>query len=238
MVWNRTIVHTMPGAPEIFHEWDKLFYIHERELTWRDQPIVLHATPFVASILYIWMVYQLPSFLMNHPGLRKSIQAAVKPMMIGWNLFLCVLSVFMFVGIAVPTYFFWIQEGSWGVVCNTDENVIPPSTLFAKIGVVLIVIFFFSLSCIVGSHIFWTAVFGYSKFLELLDTFFLILKNPERPVPFLHWYHHFSVLYFTWYAANWKVTMSPCLIFPTPSFFLCLPLPLFFLVPSLILFFS
>jgi len=184
MVWNRTLEHTMLGAPEFMHRWDEFFFIHEQALTWRDDPLWLHMIPFIASVLYIWMVYSLPPFLMKHATLRKTIQAHIKPYMIGWNLFLCILSIFMFVGIGVPTLFFYHYEGYWGVVCNGWENVIPP----------------------MGSHIFWTATFGYSKFLELLDTLFLILKNPERPVPFLHWYHHFSVLYFTWYAANWKLS--------------------------------
>jgi len=176
----------MDGAPEFVHAWDRFFFIHEKQLTWRDSGLPLHIIPFVSSVLYIWMVYQLPSFLMARPNLRKAIQANIKPFMLGWNLFLTILSVFMFVGIVVPTYYFWRREGAWGVVCNDHENVIPP----------------------MGSHIFWTAVFGYSKFLELVDTLLLILKNPERPVPFLHWYHHFSVLYFTWYAANWKLSVG------------------------------
>jgi len=186
MVWNRTIEATMTGAPHLFHMWDDFFWVDEVDQTWRESGLPLHMLPFVASVLYIWMIYQLPSFLMNRPHLRKSIQSHIKLPMLGWNLFLCILSVFMFVGIGVPTMYFLRDQGPWSVMCNTEENVIPP----------------------MGSHIFWIVVFGYSKYLELLDTLFLILKNPERPIPFLHWYHHFSVLYFTWYACNWKLSIG------------------------------
>jgi len=176
----------MPGAPEAFHIWDKIFYIHELQVTWRDAGLLLHVIPFVSSVLYILMVYQLPPFLMSHPSLRKSLQAPIKSLMLGWNFFLCVLSVFMFVGIGIPTGYFLRDQGFWNVMCNNEENIVPP----------------------MGSHIFWLSIFGYSKFLELLDTLFLIIKNPERPVPFLHWYHHFSVLYFTWYACSWKLSVG------------------------------
>lgn len=46
--------------------------------------------------------------------------------------------------------------------------------------------------------------FNLSKFAELLDTLFLILKHPDRKVPFLHWYHHVTVLLFVWYSDYWK----------------------------------
>lgn len=46
----------------------------------------------------------------------------------------------------------------------------------------------------------WSEAFMWSKAVELGDTFFLILR--KRPVIFLHWYHHVSVLLFTWHACE------------------------------------
>ena len=46
---------------------------------------------------------------------------------------------------------------------------------------------------------FWTFAFAISKILEFGDTVFLILR--KRPVIFLHWYHHITVLLFTWHAS-------------------------------------
>lgn len=42
----------------------------------------------------------------------------------------------------------------------------------------------------------WAFFFIYSKFAELGDTFFLVLAKKE--VAFLHWFHHCTVLLYTW----------------------------------------
>ncbi|KPI88665.1 putative fatty acid elongase [Leptomonas seymouri] len=45
---------------------------------------------------------------------------------------------------------------------------------------------------------FWLLTFNLSKILELADTLFLMLKR--KPVPFIHWYHHTTVMLFCWHA--------------------------------------
>lgn len=47
-----------------------------------------------------------------------------------------------------------------------------------------------------GASGFWVMMFVYLKFAELLDTAFLMLRR--RPVTFLHWYHHVTVLLYCW----------------------------------------
>jgi hypothetical protein len=44
----------------------------------------------------------------------------------------------------------------------------------------------------------WSFMFILSKLFELGDTVFLIIR--KKPVIFLHWYHHTTVLLFTWFA--------------------------------------
>ncbi|GET87099.1 fatty acid elongase, putative [Leishmania tarentolae] len=49
-----------------------------------------------------------------------------------------------------------------------------------------------------GATAFWLLAFNLSKIFELMDTVFLLLKR--KPIPFIHWYHHTSVMLFCWNA--------------------------------------
>ncbi|XP_003255437.1 elongation of very long chain fatty acids protein 3 [Nomascus leucogenys] len=60
---------------------------------------------------------------------------------------------------------------------------------------------------------FWSWVFLLSKVIELGDTAFIILR--KRPLIFIHWYHHSTVLVYTSFgyknklpAGGWFVTMN------------------------------
>eukprot|EP00009_Paramoeba_aestuarina_P009158 CAMPEP_0201520864 /NCGR_PEP_ID=MMETSP0161_2-20130828/12974_1 /ASSEMBLY_ACC=CAM_ASM_000251 /TAXON_ID=180227 /ORGANISM="Neoparamoeba aestuarina, Strain SoJaBio B1-5/56/2" /LENGTH=273 /DNA_ID=CAMNT_0047919373 /DNA_START=164 /DNA_END=985 /DNA_ORIENTATION=- len=46
----------------------------------------------------------------------------------------------------------------------------------------------------------FVTLFIYSKFLELMDTVFLIIRKKE--VIFLHWFHHVTVLLFCWHSLH------------------------------------
>ena len=49
-----------------------------------------------------------------------------------------------------------------------------------------------------GTCGFWVMLFIFSKIPELIDTMFIVLR--KRPLIFLHWYHHITVLLFCWNA--------------------------------------
>lgn len=62
---------------------------------------------------------------------------------------------------------------------------------------------------------FWTYMFVLSKVPELGDTVFIVLR--KKPLIFLHWYHHITVLLYTWFSfteytssARWFVVMNYC----------------------------
>jgi len=44
----------------------------------------------------------------------------------------------------------------------------------------------------------WTWLFVLSKLPELVDTVFIVLRKQQ--LIFLHWYHHVTVLWFSWYS--------------------------------------
>lgn len=59
-----------------------------------------------------------------------------------------------------------------------------------------------------GSTGLWVQLFVLSKFPELFDTFFIVIH--KKPLIFLHWYHHITVLLYCWHS---YVTKSPPGIF-------------------------
>lgn len=59
-----------------------------------------------------------------------------------------------------------------------------------------------------GSTGLWVQLFVLSKFPELLDTFFIVIH--KKPLIFLHWYHHITVLLYCWHS---YVTTSPSGLF-------------------------
>jgi elongation of very long chain fatty acids protein 6 len=60
-----------------------------------------------------------------------------------------------------------------------------------------------------GSSTIWVQAFVLSKFVELIDTLFIVVH--KKQLLFLHWYHHITVLVFCWYC--WTNTQPMGIIF-------------------------
>jgi elongation of very long chain fatty acids protein 6 len=103
----------------------------------------------------------------------------------GWNLF---LSVFSTVGMirTLPQLFHNLATYSL-----RDNLCLDPRSMYGS-----------------GSSGLWVQLFILSKFPELIDTFFIVIH--KKPLIFLHWYHHITVLLYCWHS---YVTKSPPGIF-------------------------
>lgn len=96
-----------------------------------------------------------------------------------WNL---VLAIFSFIGMVRIAPQLCMLIWNWGF----ESSIVgPPVYAYGH-----------------GAAGLWTLLFIYSKFLELIDTVFIILR--KRPLSFLHWYHHATVLLYTWDAYTWE----------------------------------
>mmetsp|Transcript_16804 Transcript_16804/g.23934 ORF Transcript_16804/g.23934 Transcript_16804/m.23934 type:complete len:297 (+) Transcript_16804:249-1139(+) len=95
--------------------------------------------------------------------------------MSAWNLF---LSVFSTIGLfrTLPTFLHNITTKSL-----RDNLCDDPESSFGS-----------------GATGLWVQLFVLSKFPELLDTLFIVIH--KKPLIFLHWYHHITVLLYCWHS--------------------------------------
>ena len=66
-----------------------------------------------------------------------------------------------------------------------------------------------------GGNGLWAFMFMFSKLPELGDTIFIVLRKGH--ISFLHWYHHISVMCFTWWSYAYPI--GPGIMFGTVNYF-------------------
>jgi hypothetical protein len=132
-----------------------------------------YAAPF-AAVAYVFFVFIGTRFMAS----RKPFD--LRGVLFFWNLFLTVFSAISTLRL-VPhiLYGFWINDISYFFCRNAYDS-------FAR-----------------GPSGLWASLFIYSKFFELLDTVFLVLRR--KPVSFLHWFHHATVLMYCWHALQYQM---------------------------------
>eukprot|EP01094_Clydonella_sp_ATCC50884_P000531 TRINITY_DN10409_c0_g1_i1.p2 TRINITY_DN10409_c0_g1~~TRINITY_DN10409_c0_g1_i1.p2 ORF type:complete len:288 (-),score=106.84 TRINITY_DN10409_c0_g1_i1:210-1073(-) len=170
----------------VLQAWDDLV-CNVPDMDVRSFPIINQAMYILPVIipLYVLMVFVGPKLMAGREPF------AIKPVLAFWNLALTLLSVVMFYAtftrVFREAYLAW-PDSLYFLITLPDDYDAPVWR---------------------GPQMFWMWVFGLSKVLELFDTVLLIVR--KRPVGLLHWYHHTTVLIFTWFCMN--VVASPGFVF-------------------------
>jgi len=112
----------------------------------------------------------------------------VRSLLVVWN---GTLATFSIIGLSrtLPEFVLSLQNGIYYSVC--DNSFITNDRVSS----------------------FWASVFVLSKVPELGDTFFILLR--KQPLIFLHWYHHMTVLMYSFYSwsehtanTRWFIVMN------------------------------
>jgi elongation of very long chain fatty acids protein 6 len=110
-------------------------------------------------------------------------KSQLRSLTIFWNLTLSIFSVWGFIRICNFVIERMRRDGFYGIACTvTDEEASS------------------------GPLGLWIMLFTFSKIPELFDTVLLVLKG--KSVEFLHWFHHATVLWYSWDAYSSQSSMG------------------------------
>ncbi len=125
--------------------------------------------PIVTVMAYLLFVFTGPKFMASRPSIQCRHALTI------WN---GALSLFSFIGMirTLPDLLYRLSSQPF-----MSTIITPPISSWG-----------------LGATGLWVQLFVFSKFPELVDTIFLVIR--KRPVIFLHWYHHVTVLLYCWHS--------------------------------------
>jgi len=128
----------------------------------------------IGAFAYVILVYG-GQRVMKH---RKPFE--IRGLLFTWNLLLTVFSIISTLRLVPHVLYGFLMNDSSYFFCRNAISAygIGPSGL-------------------------WVNLFIWSKFVELIDTVFLVLR--KKPVSFLHWFHHTTVLMYCWHASQYRM---------------------------------
>ena len=130
-----------------------------------------YVVPFTAAVLYVIVIFGVQR-MMSSPTTAPLNLRGLSTL---WNTLLCVFSTFGAI-VTVPYLISWIwTDGFANTLCYKADTTF----LRGPVGAV-------------GMAFIW------SKIPELFDT--VLLVTQKKPLIFLHWYHHITVMIYSWAA--------------------------------------
>lgn len=136
------------------------------EFDWKSAPFSQGHYPVAAILLYLATIFSLQRYMRFRPPVKLRVLTFLH------NVFLCLLSAAMALGVVVEVVRMFLSPTPIGAVREALCDL--------------------SLSSMRGRLGWWMYIFYLSKFYELADTVIMVLK--KRPLNFLHVYHHCIVL--------------------------------------------
>nr|XP_002739877.1 PREDICTED: elongation of very long chain fatty acids protein 6-like [Saccoglossus kowalevskii] len=138
-----------------------------------------------ASVIYVVVIFTIQRYMRDRPKFH------LRRPLVAWNLALAIFSIIGAVRSTTMLYLIVKEDGLYRSVC--DHTYYLPG--------------------VVSAFKFWGVVFVHSKYFELIDTLFVVLR--KQKLIFLHWYHHATVLIYCCLchcelasSAYWFLTMN------------------------------
>jgi hypothetical protein len=143
-----------------------------------ETPMTHWMYPVVIGAIYMTTILGLRA-IMNMTA--KRIEARWFAAVHNWNMF--AISLVCFVGISYGAIKLSFYHGLDGLVCDHQRVSAGKGTLY-----------------------FWLYIFFLSKFYELLDTVFIVLR--KAPLRFLHFYHHSMTFFLCWVCLEYSIPVQ------------------------------
>jgi len=159
-----------------------LFFDFENEWNYGG-PVTLWARsnyyiPIVLVVIYVVVIFGIKAYMQK----RDFYDMRVPQMY--WNTFLAIFSICGAIRMLPFMLAFLFYEGKIAALCTS------PVVGYGG----------------AGPSALWTCLFIFSKVPELCDTIFVVLN--KKPLMFLHWYHHITVLLYCWHSYSTRASVG------------------------------
>lgn len=167
---------------------------------WRSVPFAKAYHPVIGIVVYLTVIFSLRRAMRDRPPIK------LRYLIFLHNVFLCVLSAAMGIGIVVEVVRVLVNPPK-----STSTSLLSTSTAGFRE-----VLCDTSGNLMSGRMAWWMYIFYVSKYYEFIDTVIMVLT--KRPLNFLHVYHHcivlplFYVYMSTSMILQWIIVIANCFV--------------------------